>query len=152
MSGAFCGHQHYSEMRGGIRILRAVAYCEAVLGEGVPVLQEFAHAMLRKTRGVRWPGNPDLDNYEYQRIVARDDGWASARRSNVSLQTRLSFEKSWGISIEEQLRLESAFAVGVLPTSWDAIPKDVLEVPADHWDRPFNWWEAGFLTRLAAGR
>jgi hypothetical protein len=150
LSGAFCGHSHYSEMRGGIRILRAVAYCEAVLGEGVPVLQEFAHAMLRKTRGVRWPRDPYLDNYEYQRVVDRHDGWSAAHRKPVSLSTRLSFAQAWGVSVEEQLRWERLFRVDQLPTGWDQTTFEECLSAVDPWERPFNWWEAGFLRRLVA--
>jgi len=152
LSMAFTGHRHYSEMRGGIRVLRAVAYCEAVLGEGVPVLQAFAHAMLRKTRGVRYPRAPDLDNYEYQRIVDRDDGWTAAHWKPVSLSSRLSFERSWGVSVEEQQRLESGFEVGHLPSSWGQYPLETIWNVRDPSDRPFNFWEAGLIDRLVGSR
>jgi len=110
MSHAFAGHQHYSEMRYGVRILRAVAYCEAVVNRGVPVLQEFAHAMLRGTRGVAFPDAPDVENFEYQRIIRRDDGWSQRNWDPISDETRLSFQLSWGIPVEEQIRLEKYFS------------------------------------------
>lgn len=126
LSHAWCGHEHFSEMRGGKRVLRAIAYCEAVLSRGVPMLQEYSHAMLRATRGmdvplhIRFTGNP-----EYQRVLARGIRWESARKLTVSTQTRLSFEKSWGVSVGEQIRLERLLAaVPSLPDGWGDVPPD----------------------------
>lgn len=124
MSHAFSGHQHYAEMRGGARVLRAVSYCEAVLNRGVPVLQAFAHAMLRATRGVSFPKEPDLENYEYRRVVSRDNRWEQRNWTPVSAVTRISFFLSWGVSVEEQIRIETLLdsLVVNLPSTWVGVP------------------------------
>lgn len=132
---AFSGHRHYSDMRYGVKILRAVAYCEAVVNRGVPVLQEFAHAMLRGTRGVSYPKTPDLENYEYQRIVARDDGWQQKNWDPISDDARLSFAMSWGIPLEEQIRLENYFRTVVveLPRTFDNVERSWAWMDSSAW-------------------
>lgn len=140
LSHACCSHEHYAEMRGGLRVLKAVAYCEAVLNKGVPVLQAFAAALLKALRGVHMAPHVRLDTLEYQRTLAQGVRWELAKQEMISQRTRLLFAKSWGISVEEQLRLEDLFAQGVVfPTSWDGVPaEEWLGGKHDPWDVPFT--------------
>lgn len=151
LSSAFCGHQHYGEMRGGMRVLKSVAYCEAVLNRGVPVLQAFAHAMLKRLKSVPFVRDRfDLGNLEYQRIATASDRWTQANWSEISLESRLLFEKSWGFSVGEQLRLEACFQVGRLPETWDQVPIErVFSGAADPWGLPFDDAAADHVARYA---
>lgn len=118
MSQACAGFKHFSEMRGGMRVLKSVAYCEAVSAAGVPVLQEYAQSLLKATQGVTF-SKAVLDNFEYQRILSRGIRWSEARRRTISQQTRTLFERSWGVSVEEQLRLERKLSVvPTIPRTW----------------------------------
>lgn len=150
MSNAFCGHQHYGEMRGGLSVLKSVAYCESVLNRGVPVLQAFAHAMLVRLRSVPFVRQGfDLGNYEYQRVVSLSDRWALANVEVISNESRLLFEKSWGISVEEQLVMEASFSVGSLPESWVGVPVDEYFDLLDPWELPLDRFAADHVARLA---
>jgi hypothetical protein len=135
LSGAFCSHRHYHDMVGGVNVLRSVAQCESVLNEGIPVLQEFAHAMLRRLGPGRFSSVHELDHYVYQRVVSTS-GWQERHWVEVSLESRLSFAKAWGIPIEEQLDLEASFKVEQLPV-WDSAHRDRIDGSVVNlWDWP----------------
>lgn len=128
LSHAACGFQHYSEMTGGLRVLKSVGYCEAVLSSGVPVLQEFAHAILRATSHVSFSGAVSSD-FEYARVLSRGIRWADAVKRDVTARTRESFECSWGITVEEQLHMESVLREGfVPPVGWSDV-QPLVDLP-----------------------
>jgi hypothetical protein len=118
LSHAACGHQHFSEMKGGLRVLKSIGYCEAVLSRGVPVLQEYAHALLKATQHVSF-SHAELGDFEYKAVLSRGISWAAAAKADITAEARLGFEKSWGISLEEQVRMERVLARGFEPPrSW----------------------------------
>jgi len=125
MSNAYSSYRHYNDLKGGIKVLKCVAQCEAVLNAGIPVLQEFAHAMLIATRGASYARRFEAESYEYQRVV-HSDSWSAQHYQSVGMRSRLSFAKAWGIDIEEQQRLEKSFKV-TLPTSWAQVPIDSVD-------------------------
>lgn len=136
LSHAACGYQHYADMRGGKRVLRAVAYCEAVLGKGVPVLQAFAQSLLRATRGVSPSLGAFQDNLEYKRILARGIQWERANCGVISTASRVLFEKSWGIPPEVQVAWERSFRPNI-PDGWGGSHLDEeLRDGRDFWTLP----------------
>lgn len=150
MSHAFAGHQHYAEMRGGLRVLKAVALCEAHLNRGVPVLQEFAHAMLERLSSVRLPKSYEGENLEYQRAYAElaRCGY-KIKREPISCSTRLFFEHAWGVPIGEQVSLERGFKVPKLPATWEGVPIDrAWSGCLDPWGLPLDGITARWLTRI----
>lgn len=150
LSHGACSHQHYAEMRGGLSILRTVGYCEAVLCKGVPILQEYAHAILKATRGALVTQTASLDNYEYKRVLDKGISRESSKRGAISLQTRLIFESQWGVPVSEQYRLEEELAEGFRPfKTWEGIP--VEDVGLGHLDAfgvPFNLVQAAWVDSL----
>jgi len=150
LSHAFAGHQHFNEMRGGVRVLKSVAYCEAVLNRGVPVLQAFAHAMLKRLRHVSFAREGvDLGNFEYQRVATSSDGWRSRNWEVITTDARLQFERSWGIPVVQQLLWEKSFKVGVIPGDWVGVPRSsVFAGIADPWGLPLDEAGAGAVARF----
>lgn len=148
LSGAYCGHRHYGELSGGLRILRCVAMCEAFINRGVPVLQAYAHAMLKATRHLRLPRSFEPENYEYQCVV-RNDNWQKEHWDEVSLESRLGFARAWGIPVEEQMRLEGGFKID-LPSTWFGAPWDGFdESGLDVWDAPQVYAATRWLDGMA---
>lgn len=134
LSHGACGFQHYADMRGGIRVLKSVAYCEAVLSSGVPVLQEYAHALLKATSHVGFT-RAVLDDFEYKRVLARGIRWSEAVRRPITAEARAGFEKSWGVSAEAQVSMEKQLRKGFsVPESWGDVQLET-EMPdgRDHW-------------------
>lgn len=154
LSQACCGHQHYAEMRGGIKVLRSVAYCEAVLSRGVPVLQAFAQSLLRATRGVDVPLHLASDNFEYERVLARGVSWEATKQADISSETRIQFERSWGVSVGAQLMLEERLSGPVtFPTSWSGVHVDEDSGDVrDPWGIPFGVDTADWLDVRGACR
>jgi len=149
MSHSFSGHQHYSEMRGGLKILKSVALCEAHLSRGVPVLQAFAHAMLEKLTKERLPKSFEGENLEYQRawLELQRAGY-TVKKEHITDDTRLLFEKSWGVPVCKQLELEKSFSVTTIPSTWAGVPIDrTFSGALDPWDLPFNEATANWLDR-----
>lgn len=119
LSHAACGYQHYKELVGGLRVLKAVGYCEAVLNRGVPVLSVFAATLLELTRATQF-SKAELSDFEYKSVLAKGISWERARVVPVTLATRERFAKSWGISVERQLAMERELAkTPELPAAWD---------------------------------
>lgn len=134
LSHAACGYQHYADMRGGLRVLKSIGYCEAVLSRGVPVLQEFAHAILKATEFSRF-SRASLDDYEYARVLAKGIRWQDAVRETVTAAARESFAVGWGVPVEAQLSMEKQLSNGfVFPDSWSDVQLE-CEMPdgRDHW-------------------
>jgi len=140
MSHACAGFRHYSEMNGGLRVLKSVAYCEAVLGQGVPVLQAYSQSLLEALKEVSFAKAP-LDNFEYQRVLARGIRWSEARKETISAETRRLYAISWGVSVEEQLRLEKLLSVvPVFPRSWVGTQiSEEMPDGRDYWTLPQTW-------------
>jgi hypothetical protein len=125
LSHAACGYKHFSDPRGGLRVLKSIAYCEAVLNRGVPVLQEFSHALLKATASVRF-SKAEVDDYEYKRVLARGIRWEEAVKVPITAASRVGFEKSWGVPEEAQRRMEAVLSRGfVPPNSWQAVDLEV---------------------------
>jgi len=134
LSHGACGFRHYADMRGGLRVLKSIGYCEAVLSRGVPVLQEYAHAILRRCRGVSF-SKAALDDYEYARVLSRGIRWGDAVKETITADAREGFALSWGVPVEEQLRMERVLSRGFdLPGSWSDVQLE-CEMPdgRDHW-------------------
>nr|QHD64838.1 RdRp [Erysiphe necator umbra-like virus 2] len=125
MSCCMCSYVYYADIRADLPVLRAVAYCEAVLGSQVPVLQVLAQRLLELTRGVTASAmervkRRRLDNYEYAALLAKEFEWDAAAAKPVSDASRLSFECAWGVSVQEQLKMEAKLREITIPNSWSS--------------------------------
>jgi len=117
LSHAGCGYQHYKDLVGGARVLKSVAYCEAVLSRGVPILSKFAAVLLELTRKAKF-SRAELTDFEYKAVLAKGIDWEKARAVPVATSTRLGFETSWGITVEQQLEMEAQLTLPELPSEW----------------------------------
>lgn len=118
LSHGACGYQHYHDMVGGMKVLKSVGYCEAVLNRGVPVLQTYAHALMHATRETVF-SKAMPENYEYRAILARGVKWELAARLPITSEARIGFEKSWGITVDRQLAMEAELDRSFkVPKSW----------------------------------
>lgn len=114
MSNALSSHRWLKEEKFAREWARGVAACELSLALGVPVLQAWSSALQRHLggpEGVR--AHPHTD-YFYQ------GAWFAglADRREVSPETRVSYERAFGISPEEQLYMESVDPCQGLGKPW----------------------------------
>jgi len=128
-----CSHRHWPSRGNAAMWLAAVGMGDLVLHRGIPILQEYARYLLRcsrelntkrvgileKSRGPAlsraWlEANRDV-TYRYelegdtlaQRLITADTRlWESEHTDPINLETRLSFERVWGVSISDQMEVE----------------------------------------------
>jgi hypothetical protein len=104
-----CSYKYHHERKGWLKFLATYARCELHASLGVPCLQTLAWHVFNLTRGI--PRLCNLERHEfYQRYLHRVGKPAPSRLvpDPISMETRLSFEKAFGISPVEQVRFEAA--------------------------------------------
>lgn len=83
------------------KYLRSVGLCEIALGVGLPIAQHIGQKLSVLGKGYMVTGNHYMASKEYVRP-------AKAVFKEPTLEARLSYAQAWGISVEEQLRIETA--------------------------------------------
>jgi len=103
-------HRHYDQPTKAATVMRAVGESLSTMYQGVPVLQSFAHAILRGTSHVVSKGFDHRSGLGY-RHYHEYGSWQTKECSAVpvSLVTRTFFERTWGLPIDQQLRLEAYY-------------------------------------------
>lgn len=82
------------------KYLRSVGLCEMALGVGLPIGQYIGEALSKLHKGYMITGNHHRAQQEYIRPC-------SVKLVPPSYEARLEYERTWGIPIAEQLRIES---------------------------------------------
>lgn len=106
LSGAFSSHVHLRHPKFAREWMTGVAMCELSCSKGVPVLQAWALESIRAL-GHKGRIRPDFFRDYYAR-----GAWLAGQdyQAQVSDVARLSFERAFGVGVEEQHWLESGFA------------------------------------------
>jgi hypothetical protein len=128
LSGAYASHRWLREPRFGRRWVHGVAQCELSLALGVPVLQAAALSVLRQTAEEKKVPTEALSDYF---VVG---AWLAGEEDVVPVRSdaRLSFERAFGISPDEQVAME-----GYLERVVVGHPGGVVSMPP-----PSRWWQA----------
>lgn len=110
MSKAACGVRNWHNPVFRQRVLHAIGTCELVLGLGVPVLQAYALALLRNTRGSKDPLHHAPDGLRARalrdaRLLGIRD-LSHVRPSPIKWCARNSFAIAFGLSELQQLAIE----------------------------------------------
>jgi hypothetical protein len=98
-------------MRG---VIAATGQAELALNPGVPVLQELSLALIRCGNGAKLRFD-ELTHRHYAEWGGSTPPLLKAQ--SISVEARVAFERTWGLSPDAQIALESRFA------SWDPILK-----------------------------
>lgn len=111
ISNALCGVSHWTNDTYRIRVLQAIGTCELVLNLHIPILQEFAVAILRNVsrgKAVDLSLAPDgLQRRTYRDLKALGVDANNIQPQRIPDCARESFATAYGVSIEEQLRIEA---------------------------------------------
>lgn len=108
-SKALCGIKGWEDERYRMRVISAIGQCELALSLGVPVLQNFAQAL------IRWTVKADVAKYAPGHLLYRtrhELRTLGLKVEHVRPQTiewcaRESFAEAFGLEPDAQLRLES---------------------------------------------
>lgn len=114
LSTAACGSNFWLDPNVLPGMLNAVGRCEYALNRGVPILEEFSLALVRMGNGtipkcfdmydagVGWRAALELSSRDKLKLNDVD-----VVRSDISHNDRLVFERTWGLSVDRQLSIES---------------------------------------------
>lgn len=83
------------------RYVKSIGQCELACGNGVPVMQAMATAIIAAGHGKYWSL---IDNH--YRAKSERFGPLTAKPFPITEQSRASFALSWGIGVPQQLKLE----------------------------------------------
>lgn len=140
LRGALSSHRWLREPRFANEWLRGVAGCELSLARGVPVLQAWAlqlQALVGSPVGVR--AHPYTDYFVR-------GAWFAGSEATISVlpETRVSFERAFGLAPEAQIALEKRVC-GHLMAGLVSPYRRVDHVVFDRWEFAFGlsstaWW------------
>lgn len=101
LSGAFSSHVHLREPKFARKWMNGVARCELSVARGVPILQEWA------VKAIHAIGGKSARDDFYRDYVAMG-AWLAGLDAvvEVELDARISFEKAFGVSVDEQVEVE----------------------------------------------
>jgi len=90
--------------------INTLGLCERAASWGVPIASAMASKMIEEAGTNRKIYiNPWLEKH-----YAEMQKWWKTGDPSISLQTRCNFERVWGITVEEQLRIENSIRVKIL--------------------------------------
>nr|AYP71798.1 RNA-dependent RNA polymerase [Penicillium brevicompactum ssRNA virus 1] len=124
ISNATASHRWLREPRFATRWLSGVSACELSLARGVPILQSFSVALYRRFGGISFPEFPFEDYLAMGSWFASEDDVLE-----VSEESRLSFERAFGVSPDVQISMERDLERRVMESPSPFGPFGVVSLP-----------------------
>jgi len=148
LSHACCGTKHWNDPDLVRPMMGLVGACELALSAGIPIIQEFALALIRMSRGKVANFKNMESGYMYRlrtevgADVSKIESYAQASRARpVSRRARYEFEQAFGVTSSDQLRIERQLA------SWELETTECRTVPLE-WDHTWTDYRSlGVATR-----
>jgi len=105
LSGALCSKRPLRNAKEVSNHCWAVGKCELSLGQGIPIMQEFARACIRS-------GTPtkSFDSVRFELSYRYWHLQHDVKPKPVSAATRVSYERAFGITVAQQLHLEGVLS------------------------------------------
>jgi len=137
LSQGCCGLSKWDNPKFQKYMFSAVGHCEMALGYGLPVFQSFAEACIRIGGGHHLDAYADADlRMRMQRELAREHKlFGQMRAVRVTMEARLSFERVFGVAIDEQLDIERRLQ------RWSPVLCKPIDLPAE-WD--WRWVDLSY--------
>jgi len=133
LSSSACGTAHWLEPKHLRGLLNAVGRCEYALNKGVPVLEEFARALIRlgdgtipkffslMDEGVGWRFAQEAKTFNVDALLSVD-----LTASFIGPRDRINFQRTWGMTPQQQVDIERA----IQGWTFDSFEPHLL--PAEH--------------------
>jgi hypothetical protein len=145
MSADLVGSKWLASKQARGRLLSTIGLCELILNLGVPVLQEYALAMIRSSEGFLPYESGDFYNSAIALRAKREmklfhlKHVAKLNPSPIAYCARVSFAKAFGISIDQQLIYESQLASWEIELEGDVQFHDAPR-RTDTWEETRSWF------------
>jgi len=142
LSQACCGTKHWNNPDEVRAMFGLVGACELALNAGVPILQDFALALVRMARG-KTANLDNLDSGLMARMKAEyGDGWAlainSPKAKPITDIARDAFEQAFGVPDWQQS------AIGEILSNWDL---DSVNTKTVVTERDYTWVDTSSLSQ-----
>lgn len=124
LSHGTAGVKHWNDPKLVRPMMTAVGYCELACNPGIPILQEYALALIRNGRGER-PKRLDVEHGVLLRAID-EVGYSGIYKSKsvpVSLAAREDFARATGVDIPLQWLIEERLSQWVVETV-ESVPVD----------------------------
>lgn len=113
LQGFTVSHKHYREPKGGLKMLKLIVTGEAIMNKGVPIVGPIMNDLLAQLKHIKLPRFEQASGS--LTLLMLESGLGAKRivqsyqpEVGVTNQTRLAYASTFGISPEEQVRLEKA--------------------------------------------
>lgn len=134
LSGASSGFHNWNDLNKVYGMFTAIGQCELSINVGVPILEAFARACIRIGRGKQ----PPADFYRYEYGQHNFESMTTFRNPVVGFDERVSFERAFGVSPDDQIAIENAL------DRWDVLVDEFVDVDVEIDHR----WEPNIDPRL----
>lgn len=143
LSQSACGTKHWNDPCQVAPMLGLVGTCELALSAGVPILQDYANALIRLAGG-KIAKTINADSGVIARLRAEfGQGWESAitnaRSRTITPEARASFERTFGVPDWEQQ------AIGNILANWSLSSFVAETVPVE---RDSTWVDTSALSQF----
>jgi hypothetical protein len=104
------------------RLLQTIGLCELILNMGVPILQEYSIALIRNAHGAQPLGLDQSPLWHRVKHEARLFGRKHLTKlapQPITDEARLSFQRAFGVSVTDQLLIESSLKSWTFPCVGD---------------------------------
>jgi len=142
MSAALGGTKYFVQEGARRKLVNTIGMAELILNLGVPVLQEFALALMRNAATTKSFALADLDSYFHRlkRELSAMNMRQLARVQPVPItdEARQSFFLAYGMTWGEQLALEGFLSRWVFRMDTTEIVVGELDVPRWEWNQSYT--------------
>lgn len=107
----FISHEHFTQRKHGVKILKTMAQCELALNQGVPIVQPVMVNLLRRLEGIQVLDNTRYEGAKY-RAIKEAGSWEkvlAAKAKPISSEARCRFEELFNLTDDEQRRIEENY-------------------------------------------
>jgi len=112
LSSMTAGTKYWSQPGARESMAFSVGQCLLALYDGVPLIQEYAVALCRN--GTRWNNDIQYADIWYKAKAEKHPFFTKLEPKPVTNETRLSLERAWGISIQEQYHIETVLSTWMI--------------------------------------
>lgn len=107
MSRLLCSAKHYREPKSINKVLAQIGHCSLAINMGVPVLQSWALAILRNSKGAKpWEGDGGYLRKAAREIKSHNN---EIHPLPITTEARYTFQEAFGYTERDQYELERLF-------------------------------------------
>lgn len=109
LSQSCCGTKHWNDPKMVRPLFGLIGDCELATHGGIPILEPYAIRLQQLSNGARARLETLDSSYQY-RVGSWGLDLSSVKPKGITWKARLEFERTWGVSIVEQMAIEDTIS------------------------------------------